>query len=128
MSAVAVAPRRVRTAARPARGVFVQQRPVRAAGRRQRAVYLRRRIAAVATIAALALAISGLWAMRSNAASDAGLEATVVVAPGETVWDIAMDYLPHGQRPQVYVAEILRHNDIDPAAVVPGAALQLPRP
>ena len=128
MSAVTVAPRPIRTAARPARGVFVQRRPVRPTVRRQRAVYLRRRIAAVLTIVAVALAISGLWAMRSNAASDAGLEATVVVAPGETVWDIALDYLPEGQRPQVYVAQILRHNDVDPAAVVPGAVLQLPRP
>lgn len=127
MSAVTVAPRPIRTAARPVRAVR-PVRPAPAAVRPRRAVYLRRRIAAVLTIAALAVAISGLWALRSHAASDAGVAATVVVGPGETVWDIAMDYLPEGQRPQVYVAEILRANDVDPAAVVPGAVLQLPRP
>ena len=57
-----------------------------------------------------------------------GNAATVVVGPGETVWDIAVEYLPEGTMPQVYVADILRHNDIDPAAVAPGAVLQLPRP
>lgn len=124
MTAVIVAPRPSRTAARPVRPVRVAPRPAR----RQRSVYLRRRVAAVLTIAALALAISGLWAMRSNAASDAGVAATVVVAPGDTVWDIAVAYLPEGQRPQVYVAEIIRHNDVDPAAITPGTVLELPRP
>ncbi len=89
---------------------------------------LRRRLAALLVIGVVALAVSALWAMRSEAASDVGtVELTVVVAPGETVWDIATDYLPQGHQPQAYVAEVLRYNELDAAAIQPGTVLRLPR-
>ena len=114
------APRAVRPASR------VAARP--APRRRRRNVALRRRIAALLVIAVVALAVSGLWAMRSEAASDTGpVEATVVVAPGETVWDIAAEYVPPGAHPQAYVAEVLRYNDLTASAVLPGTVLRLPR-
>lgn len=100
----------------------------RPARRRRRNVLLRRRIAALLVIALVSLAVSGLWAMRSEASSDAGpLEATVVVAPGETVWEIANEYVPAGDHPQAYVARVLRYNNLDAAAVQPGMVLRLPR-
>lgn len=105
------------------------QRPLRPRQVRRRPNFaLRRRLAALLTIALIALVVSGVWAMRSEAASDTGpLELTVVVAPGETVWDIANDYVPEGAHPQAYVADVLRYNDIEPAAVQPGTVLRLPR-
>jgi LysM repeat protein len=89
---------------------------------------LRRRIAALLTVTFVVLALCGAWALRSDASQEAGVvEATVVVAPGQTVWDIATDYVPEGQHPQAYVAEVLRYNALDAAAVAPGTVLRLPR-
>ncbi len=153
MSATTLVQRPVRSGARPVRPAGSTRhtrpvrpaRPVRPSGlvrssrpapaarvarpvRRRPNVALRRRIAAVLTIAVVVVAICAAWAMRSYAAPDAGLvEATVVIAPGETVWDIAYDYAPDGQHPQAYIAEVLRHNGVDAGAVAPGTVLRLPR-
>lgn len=106
----------------------VAQRPIRTGATRRRPIYLRRRIAALLTILVVIGAITGLWAMRSNAAAQPdALEATVVVGDGETVWDVAAAFTPQGEHPQVYVAEVLRYNDVDAAAVQPGTVLRLPR-
>ena len=93
------------------------------------AVYVLRRLA---TFLALIVVISGVvWtlsATESDASLDAGtVAASVVVAPGETVWDIAQEYLPEGQNAHAYVARVLTYNGIDAAAVAPGTVLQLPR-
>jgi hypothetical protein len=117
----------IATTQRPYRSRTAVVRPRRAVRRRPN-VALRRRIAAVVVVALLAVLVSGLWAMRSEASSDAGtVEATVVVAPGETVWDIAAEYTPAGAHPQAYVAQVLRYNDLDASAVLPGTVLRLPR-
>ena len=124
MTAIATAQRPYGAARRPA---APRSRAV-AARRRRPNVMLRRRIAAVLVVAVVALVVSGLWAMRSEASSDAGVvEATVVVAPGDTVWDIAAAYTPAGAHPQAYVAEVLRYNDLTASAVLPGTVLRLPR-
>ena len=119
----------IATAQRPYRGTRrapVATRPV--VRRRRPNVALRRRIAAVMVIAVVALMVSGMWAMRSEASSDAGpVEATVVVGAGDTVWDIAAEYTPEGAHPQAYVAEVLRYNDLQASAVLPGTVLRLPR-
>lgn len=96
--------------------------------RRRPNVMLRRRIAGLIVVALVALTVSGLWAMRSEAAPEGALvEATVVVGPGDTVWELAKPYTPAGEHPQAYVAEVLRYNDLDAAAVLPGTVLRLPR-
>ena len=133
MSTTAVAPRPVRSSdrpaprPRPATGMFTTSAP-RQAPRRRRNVLLRRRIAAALTVIALIMALGVTWAMRSEAAPDGIVEATVVVAPGETVWDIANQYVPDGTHPQTYVAHVLRYNDLEAGAVLPGTVLRLPRP
>lgn len=133
MSTTAVAPRPVRSSARSARprprpsGRAFSTAPRRARRRRPN-VALRRRIAAALTVVALILALGVTWAMRSEAAPDGIVEATVVVGPGETVWDIATQYVPDGTHPQAYVAEVLRTNDLDAGSVQPGTVLRLPRP
>ena len=123
MSTTAVATRPVRTGASPALRPVTRRRPVR-----RRNVLLRRRIAAALTVTVLILALGITWAMRSEAAPDGIVEATVVVGPGETVWDIATEYVPDGVHPQAYVAQVLRYNDLEATAVMPGTALRLPRP
>lgn len=133
MTTTAVAPRPVQRSARPAArprsaaGVFTSTAPRRASRRRPN-VLLRRRIAAALTVVALILALGVTWAMRSEAAPDGIVEATVVVAPGETVWDIANQYVPDGTHPQAYVADVLRYNDVEAGSVLPGTVLRLPRP
>lgn len=119
MATTAVAHRTIRAGTRPADG-----RPAA----RRRTVVVRRRLVALVTIAGLVLALGVTWAMRSEAAPDGVAEATVVVAPGETVWDIATQYVPDGVHPQAYVAHVLRYNDVEASAVLPGTALRLPRP
>jgi len=109
---------RHRPAARP--------RPARAS---RRTALLRRRMLAFVVLVAAVMAIALSLAMESQASSDAGvLEATVVVGAGETIWDIAGDYLPAGHSQHAYVARVLRHNGIDASAVAPGTVLHLPRP
>lgn len=121
------APRPARRAPRPRR-VQVRRHRVRRAPR-LRPTLLARRLLALAII--LVIVSVGVWtatALRSEASGDAGtVAATVVVGPGETVWDIAAEYLPEGQSAHGYVARVLRYNDIDAAAVAPGTVLQLPR-
>lgn len=106
-----------RTTGAPAR----RRRPTR------RMYALRRLLASTLVLAVLLGAFFAVTALRSEAAGPAPLEATVVVAPGETVWDIAVEYLPEGQRAHAYVAAVLRHNDLDAASVPAGTVLRLPR-
>lgn len=92
---------------------------------RSSAAIRRRRSAAVAAL--VAVTVGGL-ALRSDAApATAPAPVTVVVAPGDTVWDLALAHLPPGSSPHAYVAEVLARNDVDAAAVRPGTVLRLPR-
>ena len=125
MSAATVVQRPIQRAARPARPI----RAVRPVGRvHRRPNYALRRIAALLTVLLVIVGLGALWTLRSDAAPGDVVEATVVVAPGQTVWDIASDYAPEGQHPQAYVAEVLRYNHLEAASVAPGTALRLPRP
>ena len=103
----------------------------RAAARRRptrRTYAVRRAIVSFFVLALLVAAFSAGTALRSDAADPASmLEASVVVAEGETVWDIATAYLPEGRNAHAYAAEVLDHNDIDAASLRPGTVLRLPR-
>lgn len=116
-------------------------RPVGAASAR---VHRRRRAVALALVVLLA-AIGGLGARtvsagglapaRSAPSSPAPPSAaasmpafdTVVVGAGDTVWDLARAHLPGDRSLAAYVAEILRANDVNATALVPGTVLRLPR-
>ncbi|HUH06415.1 MAG TPA: LysM peptidoglycan-binding domain-containing protein [Egibacteraceae bacterium] len=52
----------------------------------------------------------------------------IVVAEGDTVWDLAREHVPAGQDPAVYSALIVEHNGVDAAALRPGDVLALPAP
>ena len=147
MSAVTVNPRPVRIAPRrpstaPVRRPHPLTPPQAGAGHRSartvadaraRAAARRRALAvrrffALVVVAGIVLAGVSLFALRSEAAPEPVMTATVVVGPGETVWDIASEYLPAGGSTHAYVAEILAYNDVQAASIAPGAVLQLPRP
>ncbi len=98
---------------------------------RRAAVYRRRRLG-VATLAVTVVAVAtlllGVWPMRSAAATaDGGVaRVEIVIAPGDTVWDLAYAHAPAGQSPQAYIASILDVNDVDATALLPGTVLRLP--
>ncbi|HVM12736.1 MAG TPA: LysM peptidoglycan-binding domain-containing protein [Egibacteraceae bacterium] len=110
------------------------------------AVYRRRRVgavtAAVATVAAVLAVAAGSLALPGTPAAPGAQPAvdgsavdgsaaepiTVVVAPGETLWDIAAPHAPAGTEPMAYVVQIAAFNGVDPRAVQPGTVLQLPPP
>ena len=116
------------------RGAVAAYRPAvrptqarRAALRRRRQIFMIRRLLVLLVVLAMGLGIASLWALRSEASSEPAVAATVVVGPGDTVWDIAHEYVPAGVHPQAYVAAVLRHNDLDAGALAPGMVLELPR-
>jgi NAD/NADP transhydrogenase alpha subunit len=109
----------------PARRV---PRAARRARRLRPTLLARRLLALVITLVIVSMVVWTATALHSEASSDAGVvAATVVVGAGETVWDIAANYVPAGETAHGYVARVLRYNDIDAAAVAPGTVLQLPR-
>lgn len=108
--------------------------PTRAAARRSVGVYRRRRAMALATAVAAAATVGALAAQLgegpgreapAGSATTAGA-ATVVVGPGDTVWDLAAVNRPPGREPSSYVAEVVALNGLDPSRLRPGTVLRLP--
>lgn len=96
-------------------------------------VYHRRRVAVAAAVAAVVAVVLGLGLGSGGAppalrdAPGAGVApATVVVGPGETLWEHVVPYTPAGAHPMAYIVEVAAYNDIDPRAVPPGTVLRLP--
>lgn len=96
--------------------------------RRPRAVYVRRRLAVLTTalLAVLALAL-GLGA----ATADAGpatpeLAGSAVVAPGQTLWQLAVEHAPAGADPRAYLASIQEVNDLGGGPLPPWTVILLP--
>jgi len=51
---------------------------------------------------------------------------TVVVRPGDTVWDLARAATPAGVAPEDYIATVVLTNDIDARRLAPGTTLLMP--
>jgi len=51
---------------------------------------------------------------------------TVLVRPGDTVWDLARTAAPAGVALEDYIATVVLANDVDARRLVPGTTLQLP--
>ncbi|CAN5860811.1 hypothetical protein BH20ACT7_BH20ACT7_04050 [soil metagenome] len=104
----------------------------RAQAQRRAAVYRRRRLAvaalAVTVVVVATLSLVGVWPLRSAAATVEGHveQVEVVIAPGDTIWDLAHAHAPAGQSPQTYITSILDANDLDATALLPGTVLRLP--
>jgi nucleoid-associated protein YgaU len=104
-------------------------RVVSAGPARAPAVYRRRRLLAAVVLLVVAgaavLGWSGLRAQDATAAVPVAVH-TVVVAPGDTVWDLARAHAPAGVAVDAYALEIVRVNGVEPAALAPGSVLRLP--
>lgn len=77
-------------------------------------------------LAVLLLAIVAVLADRASGSAALLAPEAVVVAPGETVWDLSARYLPAGRGLADYVAEVVDQNAVDPLTVAPGTVLYLP--
>ncbi|HWB71613.1 MAG TPA: LysM peptidoglycan-binding domain-containing protein [Egibacteraceae bacterium] len=111
--------------------------PGRAPTRRlPRRVYRRRRLMALIALAVLAAAPGALALPRlqgpvpNNAAPPSAARAalTVVVAPGDTIWELAATHLPAGEDLGAYVAEVVAFNGVEASRLQPGTVLRLPGP
>ncbi len=62
------------------------------------------------------------------AANDGGshVKETVIVTPGDTLWEIAVDHKPRGKDTRVYVEAIKRVNGLSVSDIHPGDTLVLP--
>ncbi len=89
--------------------------------RSTRAKYRRRRLGALFVVAVLAFAL--------YAGAGAGAEQATVphtVAPGETLWDIAVENTLPGEDPRSKVEEIREANDLSGSTIHPGMTLEVP--
>ena len=81
-------------------------------------------------LAAVAVAVLALTLMGGGREAIAPAEgrgrSTVVVQPGETLWDVAERHAPEGSDLRVYVATLTDLNDLDGGLVQAGARLRLP--
>ncbi len=57
----------------------------------------------------------------------AGAGRTVVVQPGQTLWELAAAAAPPGSDPRAYVDAIVARNDLEGGLVEAGQRLELPR-
>jgi LysM repeat protein len=86
-----------------------------------RAIYRRRRLGALFVAGALAVAV--------YTASGVGAEpqsASYTVAPGDTLWGIAIDHTAPWEDPRLKVEAIREANDLSGYEIYPGMSLELP--
>lgn len=98
---------------------------------RRTRTFQRRRAAVLAAV--IVVVAVGAFLLGVVTSSPAGAQqpapapVTVVVAPGDTVWELARDHRPDHVSVNEYAATVLAHNDLDATAVVPGTVVELPR-
>jgi len=88
----------------------------------------RGRLALTLATAGCVLAIAGLAVASSSSTPEASAPTTatsVVVAPGDTLWDLALRADPQAD-PRVTVARIVELNNLSGGHIQPGQQLQLP--
>ena len=88
----------------------------------------RRRIGALVVLAALLvlLGTSLTGGATSAPAVVPASSATVVVQPGETLWDVATDHAPTAVATNAYVDQLIELNRLDDASVGAWQVLRLP--
>ena len=79
-------------------------------------------------VAALVLALALLVPARLGATTPvaASPQTSVVIAPGDTIWELGRAHAPTGRHPREYVADILAANDLDATGLQPGTVVRLP--
>ena len=117
-----VAPRVARTPALAEVIVLDEHRPAP-----DRSVYLRRRVlVALAVTALLAVVTVGLGRIAATAAPDTATGGHVVVEPGQTLWQVAVEHAPADTDPRAYLDRIVQVNGFDGAAVDAWEVVLLP--
>jgi LysM domain len=93
-----------------------------------RHVYWLRRALVLCMMLVLVMSIAG--AIRAVVAQPSvpvvRTDLTVVVAPGQTLWDIARRYAPANRDLTAWAAEIAAYNDVEAQSVQPGTPLVIP--
>lgn len=89
----------------------------------------RRRQALMGAVVTAVIAGGGL--LSGGAAAAVGghspaSQRTVVVAPGDTLWSLAVRHAPADASLQAYAARVAQVNAVDPAGLRPGSVLRLP--
>ena len=80
----------------------------------------------VALILVVLASILGLAAPALFAGQETGRKTTThIVAPGETLWQIALEYAPE-RDPRRFIYEIQLANGLEGASILPGQKLILP--
>ena len=92
-----------------------------------RGVYLRRRVlVAVAVVAVLAVVTVLLGRVAATASGPPAIAGHVVVEPGQTLWEVAVEHAPPGTDTRAYVDAIVHLNGLDSANVAAWDVLLLP--
>lgn len=130
MSATFPAPRSYDFPTTPVRRAPVRSRAVadETAAPVPSTVYWRRRAGAVLAVFALALMLA---LMAGFGGAEAGLSrpataGTAVVAPGQTLWDVAATTAPAGVDARTYLAQIRELNGLSSASVAAWTVVLLP--
>ena len=133
-TATIAAPRHVTTAAHgwdaPTRGQAASGALVRSVppGRRPPpAVLLRRRLAAVVVLAlvvSLVAALIGRWGAEADPSER--IAGHVVVAPGDTLWDVAVATTPAGRDAREHLAAIRAMNGFGAGPLAPWTVVAIP--
>lgn len=102
-------------------------RIARARARRARQSLVTRRLVALGLTLVLVAGLASLSAagQGSEVSSKSGAPSSVVVQPGDTLWEVAQQYAAPGSDPRAYVDELISLNDVSGVAP-PGTALDLP--
>ena len=84
-------------------------------------VYRRRRVGALFFVAVVSSVLyAGTWADAEQ------LPISYTVAPGDTLWSIALDYYPPSEDPRVAIEAIRQANEMEGCRIRPGQRLELP--
>lgn len=113
----------------PAQGAALHQFPSWAsAPGRSRAVASRRRRRVTGSLVILSAALLPAGGGESSGAPSPrdGRARFVLVAPGDTLWEIARERAPAGADLRAYVGALVELNELE-GALVPGMRLKLPR-
>jgi LysM repeat protein len=110
-------------------GTLRERRLPAGSGRTPIRLTRRGRVVLVCFLVLLTLATSALALRDSSVATNRSGELryrTVVVSPGQTLWEIARESAP-GVDPRITVARIMKFNALTSAVVQPGQEIAIPR-